>query len=210
MYEFLGKEKPIISLAQAKFLEEFKDGGKISSFEDKFKILARAQGAKITETYGFSLNSEEEYKNFIAAVLLGEWQLNLFRINVTQDLGIENFLACDRDEDGNIIINEGGKIDWETVDFEDSTLFTEEEINTFVPSKYRYADNILRDEDARKMWAKTERFVTDNNEDGSQIVEDETNELIEEAEEQSTSDSNTNYTEQSIKMVKGFFNSKAN
>ena len=144
---------PIITPAQ----EELILSQKNETYEQKLVILNKAYGLHIMPTNSFTFTSEENIKNFIDAVLNEQWEVDsgLRLINITEHIGIANFLYCRRDENGQLIL-EGKETDFKTVMYENATLFTEEEIKTAIPEFYAHPTMVLTEKVAKERWGYIE------------------------------------------------------
>ncbi|HFI0216270.1 TPA: hypothetical protein ACGOVI_001471 [Streptococcus suis] len=144
---------PIITPAQ----EELILSQKNETYEQKLVILNKAYGLHIMPTNSFTFKSEENIKNFIDAVLNEQWEVDsgLRFINITEHIGIANFLYCKRDENGQLIL-EGKETDFKTVMYENATLFTEEEIKTAIPEFYAHPTMVLTEKVAKERWGYIE------------------------------------------------------
>ncbi|NQP32723.1 hypothetical protein HO924_11100 [Streptococcus suis] len=144
---------PVITPAQ----EELILSQKNETYEQKLVILNKAYGLHIMPTNSFTFKSEENIKNFIDAVLNEKWEVDsgLRFINITEHIGIANFLYCKRDKNGQLIL-EGKESDFKTVMYENATLFTEEEIKTAIPEFYAHPTMVLTEKVAKERWGYIE------------------------------------------------------
>ena len=110
---------PILTKEQAKFLE----GQNISTFKGKFEVISKALEANNAGSDGFSINTEKEYEEFLTAVIIGKWDIERYVVNITQNIGIANFLSLSRDREGNIEKDSKGNLKWDVVDFADAERF---------------------------------------------------------------------------------------
>ena len=143
---------PILTKEQAKFLE----GQNISTFKGKFEVISKALEANNTESYGFSINTEKEYEEFLTAVIIGKWNIERYVVNITQNIGIANFLSLSRDREGNIEKDSKGNYKWDVVDFSEAERFSKEEIELMVPEEYKNEVFILTESKATEIWGEEE------------------------------------------------------
>lgn len=143
---------PILTKEQAKFLE----GQNISTFKSKFEVISKALEANNTESDGFSINTEKEYEEFLTAVIIGKWDIERYVVNITQNIGIANFLSLSRDREGNIEKDSKGNYKWDVVDFSEAERFSKEEIELMVPEEYKNEVFILTESKATDIWGEEE------------------------------------------------------
>lgn len=143
---------PILTKEQAKFLE----GQNISTFKGKFEVISKALEANNSGSDGFSINTEKEYEEFLTAVIIGKWDIERYVVNITQNIGIANFLSLSRDREGNIEKDSKGNLKWDVVDFADAERFSKEEIEQMVPEEYKNDVFILTESKATDIWGEEE------------------------------------------------------
>lgn len=160
--------RTVITENQAAFLE----GKKLSTYAQKFEVISRAFGANKMHSDGFQLESEEEYKAFLDAVLSGEWTVEHYVVNISQIMGISNFLAISRDNDGESKLNAKGEITWDVVDFDEAERFTKSELEELVPEIYLNDDCVLLEQDAEDYWGTNTEVTPENDEQDAATAED--------------------------------------
>ncbi|MFM0684326.1 hypothetical protein [Streptococcus suis] len=140
---------PVITPSQ----EELILSQKHETYEQKLLILNMAYGKHVMPTNSFTFTSDANIKQFIDAVLGGKWEVDngLRLINITEHIGLANFLYCKRDENGKLIL-EGKESDFDTVSFERATRFTIEELEVAIPDFYTHPSMVLTEKEAKDRW----------------------------------------------------------
>lgn len=140
---------PVITPSQ----EELILSQKHETYEQKLLILNMAYGKHVMPTNSFTFTSDANIKQFIDAVLGGKWEVDngLRLINITEHIGLANFLYCKRDENGKLIL-EDKETDFDTVPFERATRFTIKELEVAIPDFYTHPSMVLTEKEAKERW----------------------------------------------------------
>lgn len=145
--------QPNLNYEQDKFLLE---KGKFETYKDKCEILKSAMEANDSPLSAFSLSSEEDYENFLLAIMSGQWitETGKFFVNITQPIGISSFLSAEKNSEG-YVYNERGDIVFNIVDIDEAQLFTLTEIEELIPIEYRNEKFIIPEVEAKKEWNRS-------------------------------------------------------
>lgn len=145
--------QPNLNYEQDKFLLE---KGKFETYQEKWETLKSAMEANDSSLSDFSLSSEEDYENFLVAVMSGKWttETGKFFVNITQPIGISSFLSAEKNSEG-YVYNEQGGIVFNIVDIDEAQLFTLTEIEELIPIEYRNEKFIIPEVEAKKEWNRS-------------------------------------------------------
>ena len=145
--------QPNLNYEQDKFLLE---KGKFATYQEKWETLKSAMETNESSLSDFSLNSEEDYENFLLAVMSGQWttETGKFFVNITQPIGISSFLSAEKNSEG-YVYNERGEIVFNIVDIDEAQLFTLTEIEELIPIEYQNEKFIIPEVKAKKEWNRS-------------------------------------------------------
>lgn len=186
---------PIITPEQEELILE----NSLKTYEDKLILLNKAYSKHIMPTTKFKFSDDENIGNFIEAVMRENWEVDSGKryINITETVGIANFLYCKRNESGELEI-EDKETDWDAISFDRATLFTIDEINTKVPECYRHPSMILTEHEAEVRWSKSSKNDNSFDLDIPRTIDSDTSARVEVG---NVDDEKKDYVKESINII---------
>lgn len=142
---------------QADFIQDMS----LETYEDKLRAFSRIYGELQIKDSHLALDTEEEYRNIVEAILTGEWLIDtgLVFVNIGEKLGMSLFLKETLGTDANNQVIETYK----TCDIDEATLFSEEALEKLFQRHPEYNSEtfILKEYEAMEKWGKSDSVTVE-------------------------------------------------